>query len=811
VRKLLPVALALVAVMSVVAQSEDSALSESDRDFLIEVSRLTVSPKGECIQFTRLDYSVWGGGFEAKQFGWLERDEEGNPLRVSDIDGDWKVVPKEFEVVDFLALADEYFTGKAIDDHFPGGIRQSPGAMNRLPRPVAAAWCRALGDSSLAELILRGAHRPDSNEEALKRVRRDLAWRSYSGAVHAFMYGDDKQALHFAQRFADKYAEEFDSEFGTPGSRVLADLLRRKEAGTFGKYQPTEHDDDWNLIPNMPEDFEGWDAEKKLNWLIADLENLDARQMGQPGGVNLERDWRVAELVKLGEMAVPALIDTLESDTRLTRSVHFWRDFATYRTVFGVREPAVSAVMTILQVRVFEPRATGDSLSARGDERAKQIATRLREYWDKYGQYPFDERMMKILTDEKANFDARIEAAMNLAYINDRSHIGTTVWTTRRKRGDAEPNPAVEKFEDPTVAEAIVALMDSHLAAETDTDKWRRVLNSYVNALVQLGDERVIPLLNQRIEGASEAAYARALAWGCLWLGDADAFTAFCKRFAEGTEPGLDDADTLLGMIDMLVRAEIPAAEAALDALISPEHPAYTLYRDSLLQGRPGSYDARSLFRSRHSILLLFRELGNTEATGTTYSMSEGNLVTSRPRSQLTVRAPEFLTDVPEGASAEERHCDKAAALLVELVAGLPRYHPLMNDAEQRLDDIRELMGRYINNLRRASADECRALGISSFIPFYVFYPEPLDRPATEDDVAAGNAAFHLQEGTLADMTLPAKAALEPADPAGERRRAIIFQAEVDADGNTWYAILERHQVRRVAAEDVHDIAPLTR
>jgi hypothetical protein len=35
---------------------------------------------------------------------------------------------------------------------------------------------------------------------------------------------------------------------------------------------------------------------------------------------------RVEELIRLGDAAVPALLEALENDERLTRSVHFWRD-----------------------------------------------------------------------------------------------------------------------------------------------------------------------------------------------------------------------------------------------------------------------------------------------------------------------------------------------------------------------------------------------------------------------------------------------------------------------------------------------------
>jgi hypothetical protein len=66
--------------------------------------------------------------------------------------------------------------------------------------------------------------------------------------------------------------------------------------------------------------------------------------------LNLASDRRVRELIGLGEAVVPALIDAMEEDERLTRSFHSWRDFARSRTVLSVRE----AVLTAYRERVLK-------------------------------------------------------------------------------------------------------------------------------------------------------------------------------------------------------------------------------------------------------------------------------------------------------------------------------------------------------------------------------------------------------------------------------------------------------------------------
>ena len=59
--------------------------------------------------------------------------------------------------------------------------------------------------------------------------------------------------------------------------------------------------------------------------------------------------------MKEGDRAVTPLIDCLESDTRLTRSVQFWRDFARHRQVLPVREAAFAALTEILKTTCFGP------------------------------------------------------------------------------------------------------------------------------------------------------------------------------------------------------------------------------------------------------------------------------------------------------------------------------------------------------------------------------------------------------------------------------------------------------------------------
>ena len=66
--------------------------------------------------------------------------------------------------------------------------------------------------------------------------------------------------------------------------------------------------------------------------LIRDLDQVAARQWGQPGGVILGESPIIKDLIAQGDAAVEPLIRAFRFDDRLTRSVGFHRDFFRSRT-----------------------------------------------------------------------------------------------------------------------------------------------------------------------------------------------------------------------------------------------------------------------------------------------------------------------------------------------------------------------------------------------------------------------------------------------------------------------------------------------
>jgi hypothetical protein len=749
-------------------------------------------------------------------------------------------------------LAKKEAAGKRASDDDGGDVRArrpltpaAIGSADPVPTKYLAAWLHRLGhDAPAARMLKLARSRPRQPEvpggdgravggaaEALGRAGADPTvpdrlgpWDWYSAAVHAYMVRADPEALFYLRRMAEYFPEsmadpknpknpkdpkdpkvpkvpkEGDKQERYPqAAQLLAELERRRAEGTFGKPAAAE----------LPADFAAWPAERRVAHLIQQLQEVDARQQGQPGGIDLAADPRVAALIEAGDAAVPALIDCVGHDRRLTRSVHFWRDFAPSRTVLGVREAALTAVMSILRTRVFEPAAAGDNFTARGEDEAETTARRLRAYWNAHGHLPLDERMMAILTDGDAEPEAWREAAENLAHFGEGRTLGTTVWAGRVGPGreGARPNPVVLKFKAPTVAEAILAAMDRdlsrHDAGERDRmhDYDRRGIESqYVDALIDLRDASIVPALLTRLddpENPPAARTRRALALACFTLGEARPLARFAQDVAAGrvalpagdrpqTNAGdRPDAAGLAGIVQTLsaVAAQLPAADAALYAIAEPGHPLHDLAARRVRAAR-GHVDDGVWLSHPFALAILRRDLDDLTPTGTTYFVERQDdgqemLAHKAERSSGSMSLPRELADpAVRRERAEARACDEAAGKLAGMILGVPYYHPLLADAGERLDGLRAFLDEHGPHLRRAAYAEASALDAHGSDVYYVLDVRRLPAGATAEDVAAGRAIFHLDgKGTPLGMKLPATAVLKrDQPPAGWR------PTEVDVD-----------------------------
>ncbi len=830
------VALALVLVVPCVAPlAAAQELSREDRELLDALLKDTLfdpPSDAERVVVRATLRNAWGGAEEVERDAWLLPATADQAAQVVFADGSRAPAPGEAAAlprVDLAAVTRERLRPRTEDDErderFEAMARAAGRGAQTDPDLAIAAWLYRRGEEELAAGLLaraRAQHATSDREAArslIDALRVDLAWQLFAGMVHAYMVRADEEALAYGEELMARFPDQAPAQAGW----VLAELRRRRDAGTFGEAPPSA----------LPDEVAARPPAERVGWLIDALEEVDARQFSQPGGVDLSSDWRVAALIDLGEVAVPALIEAVEGDERLTRSVHFWRDFARSRTVLAVREAALVAVMSILRVQAFEPSSTGDNFTAADPERARATALRLREYWEANRGLSLEARMRRVLTDTSSSQAQLREAAQNLAELDGQRRIGTTVWATRTEPGTpGAPNPALA-LTDPTAAEAILSAMDRDLAAgdprwrdDPRMASWdrRRTETHYIECLIALGDARILPQAQERAR-ATDMPARRQWSLLCHALGDPAPLRAFWADFAAGTltlppltndprrgnlhdEPG---AVELRRCVETALRVDAPEADEALRAATRPGHP----YREPLallvLGGQGGGFDGERLFAHPFHLALLVDELERTEPTGTTFRLEGATLHTEYANGSSTGGLDRSAFGEAELLPrAAERRCDRAAERLSAVLLGVPRYHALLKDRDERLARLRETCAPLVRGARRATPLELEALGVRSSPWDTKFVPglEPLDRPATPDDVAAGRAVFHLDgQGQLVDLKLPVTARLVLGD--GRRVPVLVLQAEQLPSGERRYGVLAVDRVEAVGAERLEGLQAL--
>ncbi|MGD1086365.1 MAG: hypothetical protein ABSA47_16635 [Verrucomicrobiota bacterium] len=265
----------------------------------------------------------------------------------------------------------------------------------------------------------------------------EWAWAMFDRLICAHERGDEALALVTARQLSDaqpKIEEEcfrrgfreplVTGVFHSPGMvpplnrpylnflgelpAILADLERREKEGAHESVLKSG----LSKITNQTE---------RIKALIRDLDLVDARQWGQPGGVDLAQDPVVGALTQEGDPAVEPLLDCLEHDKRLTRSVQFGRDFFLNRHVI----PVTSAVMVALQDILHAGFGGG--------------AAEIRAYWNLNKGLKLEDRWYAILKDDSAG-DRWLEAAGN---ITQPENVTTTAggWTATRQVPTNTPIP----------------------------------------------------------------------------------------------------------------------------------------------------------------------------------------------------------------------------------------------------------------------------------------------------------------------------------------------------------------------------------
>ncbi|HEY1549190.1 MAG TPA: hypothetical protein VGG28_15300, partial [Kofleriaceae bacterium] len=311
--------------------------------------------------------------------------------------------------------------------------------------------------------------------------------------------------------------------------------------------------------------------------LIGALDQVAARQMGQPGGVALGMDPIIQALINEGEAATEPLLATLETDDRYTRSVQFWRDFARSRDVLTVYEAAYVALSGVLDMSFFTPASTGDNLTARGRAGRLAVVKQLREYWAKWKGVPIVEREYRMLADDKLDAGTWLTAASQITQpTNETTMPSSSIdqWTTTTPlppnskpalrgealRGKTSPSvtalflrrlPAMSSWREQSAMLEAFAAWDP-MAAKPEVAKFVRAqIASWGSSH---GDE---PYLGAAI---AELTTARIAA------GDDTALADYASWIVS-TTPDQAEFDALAWFAPMIAHAKTPAIAAAAHTL----------------------------------------------------------------------------------------------------------------------------------------------------------------------------------------------------------------------------------------------------
>ncbi len=637
--------------------------------------------------------NAWGYKAVAKRQGWYDKSE--NTIWFNDgtsqlVNSEDSLTTTKFEDAFRLKYRNGELPFNGNDETFANMTTWALG-LYRDHDLFVAAWAYQRGDEQLARMALDKSNPANrSFSEVKKWAFFNLEWSLYAQAVHSYMVREDERAMEALKLLRKKFPKP-SYYYGTPAEIIYQDLKGRIKAAGKSSYADT-----------IPTGFHNWSDREKTSFLIDQLDEVDARQWGQPGGVSFFSDWRVKHLVKVGEPAIEALLNVIESDKRLTRSVHFHRDFKTSRTVIEVAEVALTVAMSIMQVEAFHPRATGDNFSSQSPETKQEKVDYLRDYWREYGHIPYDERMMMVLKDSTNNLDQREEAAKNLVFLNHRKFIGSTVWSNDWVSHQDQQNTAVQKFRNPSVAEVLFNLLDARLA-ENDADlsglhdyTQRTIYNRYTSWLIELKDSAVLNEVIRRYEKHGFSNIGRYWAFTAHFLGDSEPINAYAKQVESGKiavpewngNIAEEDEKSIVLVRDVIYRlgtVNTFECRQALEAIKSETHPFHHTWKEQVLD--PPFWNKEIWFSTDFCLSILIERLTNTASSGQTYQW-DGEYIKGGGYSTTGYYDSVTLSNFKDRVETQIR--DEAALKLSDLIIGLPQFHPLMEKRDAILKEYVE-------------------------------------------------------------------------------------------------------------------------
>jgi hypothetical protein len=612
------------------------------------------------------------------------------------------------------------------------------------------------------------------------------------------------------------------------------------------------------------------DRDARIAALIRGFDGIRVVAEFIPGRGNPAGSPVVQAVIKEGDAAVGPLLECLEHDDRLTRTVDRDNRHGTRFVGVGtVGEAAYAALVAILGTRELGPNARYFSGSIADRAKRVAVAAEIRSYWQKTRGLSSEEKWYRTLADDNASPDQWLDAAEALSQPADVRGRGGS-YTIPYRVGGKVPSAKGESLrgrKDPSVtdlmARRVEAIDPSGAAVGANLANPRGgsgaiyvVLkaNRLARFLAQWDLEGSLPTLRARV-GRCRAIIDATRGEGSDKQGlevDLAAFTL--DRLRGGDPRALDEyADwvrTLLtGRLDsnsiemfepMWRNPDQPAIAAAAVAMFDdPKSPWVPLFRSR--ERGWGEMGSRSdVIVSPLLGLAPFRKLvlaglADKSPTGTISTDAEGKIVIGVDEGWSSM--PDPPKDDPLRPKPSTRMTLRLADLYCWKLQGLdatPRLEMYWPEAkrDEAIAICIAFLSRYGERFRYIES----ARPLYEAAPFYPRHPRAvlafpaLDRPATEDDVRAGRAVFHLGGTEVRRFPLPANPIkarwttlqIPPDDPLllmnkGSQsafemlQGGTVWQAEEANEGGAWrryYGFVGRDTMARVPAEEIEFPSP---
>jgi hypothetical protein len=611
----------------------------------------------------------------------------------------------------------------------------------------------------------------------------DWTWLLLERAAAAHAQGDDGLALETCRRLKaiEKLVEDAARErehrypqvednrltvpigFLRPLSSLLADQERRAK-------QRAAPELDQRLPNNQAE---------RIDDIIRRLEEVGRLSGPFNHYSGLEHGGPVKSLAAEGDAAVPALLDCLEFDDRLTRVVvHDSRHGSRYLQIQGVSQVAFETLTEILGTREFGRNASQVGPDGANRDARHAMAAAIRAYWEKNrGRNP-QEKLLDTLANDQATPEQWLDASIRLTRPADVSGTRYSYATPSRPGGHAPP-PFGEPLRgktSPTLSELLakrVKWLDSGAPIPMPGSGGIEVYevfkaNDLALDLARWDIEAAIPILRERVsrcaaivvaeQGQSSSRYERLET-------DIAAFTLL--RDQGGDPAALDDyANWIItlspegwsflpiSLFEPLWRfSEFPAMAKAAEALFqndrSPWVPLFEPHQRGWSElGQRDDVICSPLLGVASFRALVRQGLADARVTSTVSADAQGGIEIQVDPGWMTRPMP--FPDDPRIAqdSTGTLRLQDLYAWKLSRVAGFPRYEMYWPQAERDATIARcvELLDRYGEALT-AGARRWQSQDLPTWHRHdrAEFAFEPIERPATESDVQQGRAIFSLQ------------------------------------------------------------------